>query len=89
MGSFFSLFFGKDLETKTSTMTLYITPDDYKLLEDESTDLLEIITNSNCQLSDRDKERLQIIQQNHSYRGGKSRKHRNYKKRTKKRKVSL
>ena len=81
MGNWFSDIVGEWKSVKTP---LYTSDENTKLLIKHRDQLIDIIEHSNCNLNDTQQDTLEKIKYEQTIQGGKSRKHRKYKNRTKK-----
>lgn len=71
-------------EWRTVKVPSYTTNADYKHLISHRRALIKILDDSNCKLNEAQQHTLSKIKEDQGLIGGKSRKHRNYKNRTKK-----
>ena len=79
MGNLFSDIVG---EWRTVNTPLYTTDANTKLLITHRDKLIDIIAHSDCNLNEEQQRLLENIKYEQTLKGGKSRKHRKYKKRT-------
>ena len=82
MGNWFSNFG----EWRTVKVPVYTTKADYEHLISHRRELIKILDSTDCKLNEKQQQTLSKIKEDQDYIGGKSRKHRKYKKRTYKRK---
>ena len=81
MGNLFSDIVG---EWRTVKVPLYTNDENTTLLITHRNQLIDIINSSDCKLNDKQQHILEKIKDEQALQGGKSRKHRKYKNRTKK-----